>query len=556
MGRKVSLATIVIATIAALIATFAAGNSPLLGLDLQGGVSVVLQPTNDVDSATLDQSIEIIRRRVDGLGVAEPEVTRQGNTILVQLPGVDNQQRAVELVGQTAELRFRPVLQQLPPVGVEIPDLSIPDTTVPVDPTATTVPPATTDGAGEQGLAPPPVAGESAAAELGQSPVTTAPPATTVPELDLSDIDPSLLAPDIELPDNLTDEGITPRGADEPDAIVVLPQRDDDGEILSRFVLGPQLLTGAALEGAEAILDPGGTQWQVNPVFRSGAEGIDLFNAAALECNTGSEVCPATTVDDQGNGVGQLAIVLDGEVISAPAINVPNFERDQITISGSFDESSAKDLALVLRFGALPAELERQDTRTVSATLGNDSLRAGIVSGLIGLAIVAVFMIAFYRLLGVVAILSLLISVGILWSIISYLGENQGLALTLAGVTGLIVSIGVTLDSNVVYFEHLKEDVRRGRTMRSSVDRSFTAAFSTIVKADVASLIGAGVLYWLTIGPVRGFALYLGLATVIDLVASYFFMRPAVVLLGRSKRLRDRPRLFGLPANPTPEASS
>jgi preprotein translocase subunit SecD len=157
-------------------------------------------------------------------------------------------------------------------------------------------------------------------------------------------------------------------------------------------------------------------------------------------------------------------------------------------------------------------------------------------------------MIAFYRLLGVIAMLSLALSAGILWSIISYLGASQGLALTLAGVTGLIVSIGVSLDSNIVYFEHLKEDVRRGRTMRSSVDRSFDSAFSTIVKADVASLIGAGVLYWLTIGPVRGFALYLGLATLIDLVASYFFMRPAVILLVRSRRFRDRPQAFGLPA--------
>ena len=555
MGRKVSLIGIVVLTVAALVATLVAGNSPLLGLDLQGGVSVVLQPTNDVESDTLDQSIEIIRRRVDGLGVAEPEVTRQGDTILVQLPGVDNQQRAVELVGQTAELRFRPVLQELPPVG------AIPDTTIPTVPPDSTTPttvaegPADTsatastitDGPPEQGLAPPPVAGESAAP--AQAPTTVAPTATTAPTVDLSEIDPSQidpsqLAPQVELPENLTDEGITPLDADDPDEIVVLPQRDEDGEIISRFVLGPQLLTGSALEGADALTDELGTQWQVNPTFKSGEDGIDLFNAAAAECNNpASTVCPA-----QGGGPGRLAIVLDGEVISAPAIQQASFERDQITISGSFDESGAKDLALVLRFGALPVELERQDTRTVSATLGKDSLQAGIVAGLIGLGLVAIFMLAFYRLLGLIAMLSLALSAGILWSVISYLGASQGLALTLAGVTGLIVSIGVSLDSNIVYFEHLKEDVRRGRTMRSSVDPSFTAAFSTIVKADVASLIGAGVLYWLTIGPVRGFALYLGLATLIDLVASYFFMRPAVILLAQSRRFRDRPRAFGLPA--------
>jgi len=545
MGKRVSLIGILVITIAALVATFAAGNSPLLGLDLQGGVSVVLQPTNDVDNDTLDQSIQIIRRRVDGLGVAEPEVTRQGNTILVQLPGVDNQQRAVELVGQTAELRFRPVIQELPPVGATLPDIT--DLTVPPDSTPTTV--ATTgstitDGPAEQGLAPPPVAGEGAAP--AQVP-TTAAPATTVPPADPDAVAPDLTDLESLLPQPLTDEGITPRPSDDPEAEVVLPQRDEEGEIISRFWLGPQLLTGSALESADALTDSLGTQWQVNPTFKGGADGIDLFNAAAAECNN-----PTSTVCPPGaDGVGRLAIVLDAEVISAPAIQQPSFERDQITISGDFSESEAKDLALVLRFGALPVELERQDTRTVSATLGQDSLEAGVIAGLIGLGIVTLFMVGFYRLLGVIAMISLTLSAAILWSVVSYLGSSQGLALTLAGVTGLIVAIGVSLDSNIVYFEHLKEDVRRGRTMRSSVEPSFKSAFSTIVKADVASLIGAGVLYWLTIGPVRGFALYLGLATLVDLVVSYFFMRPAVILLVRSKRFRDRPRAFGLPAEST-----
>lgn len=506
MGRRVSLVLIVLLAGAALVATLAAGNSPLLGLDLQGGVSVVLQPTNDVDEEALDQSIEIIRRRVDGLGVAEPEVTRQGDTILVQLPGVDNQQRAVELVGQTAELRFRPVLQDLPPGDLELPDTTTPDGGG--GPTTTTAP----DEAG-------------------------GPTTTTVPD-SLDDL----------LPEGLDDEGLTPRAGDDANAEVVLPERDEDGQVVARYLLGPQLLTGSALEGAEAITDQLGTTWQVNPTFQSGAEGIDLFNEAAALCNTGAPECPPTSTGDQGQPVGRLAIVLDGEVISAPAITQPTFERDQIQISGAFDEDEAKDLALVLRFGALPVELERQDTRRVSATLGQDSLEAGIISGIIGLVLVAVFMTAVYRLLGLVAIASLLLSVAILWSVISYLGASQGLALTLAGITGLIVAIGVTLDSNIVYFEHLKEDVRNGRSMRSSVERSFGSAFSTIVKADVASLIGAGVLYWLTVGPVRGFALYLGLATIIDLIASWFFMRPAVILLGRNKRLRDRPGLFGLPA--------
>jgi preprotein translocase subunit SecD len=169
------------------------------------------------------------------------------------------------------------------------------------------------------------------------------------------------------------------------------------------------------------------------------------------------------------------------------------------------------------------------------------------VAGAIGLVLVAVYMILYYRLLGVVAILSLGLSAVLLWVTISYLGESQGLALTLAGVTGLIVSIGVAVDSNVVFYEHVKETVAGGRTLRTAIDGAFSSAFSTIVKADFASLIGAGVLYWLTVGPVRGFALFLGLATLIDLVTSYLFMRPLAVMLVKSRSLQGRPRLFGMP---------
>ena len=535
-------------TVASAVYTVVSGNSPLLGLDLQGGASVVLQPTSDVEGDTLDQAIDIIRQRVDGLGVAEPDITRQGDTVVVQLPGVDNQQRALDLVGQTAELRFRPVLQVLPPVGDE---LAPPTTIAEGEATTTTAGggggPSTTvtatTGTDEQGLVPPPLApGENAG---GPPPTTEAPGTTLPPDLsippDLSlppdlSIPPELAAP-AELPDNLNDEGITPRAADRYGQEVVLPERDDDGAIIARYHLGPGALRGDTLEGADAVLDQSGTVWSVSPTFKGGADGIDQFNEIALTCNTGAPECPTT----------QLAIVLDGTVISAPSINEAEFQRDQIQITGDFDEGEAKDLALVLRFGALPVELETQQVQTVSATLGEDSLRAGIISGIVGLAIVAVFMIAYYRLLGVVAVLSLALSATLLWAMVSWLGESQGLALTLAGITGIIVSIGVSLDSNVVYFEHIKEDIRAGRTFRSTLDRSFEAAFSTIVKADVASLIGAGVLYWLTVGPVRGFALYLGLATLLDLVASWFFMRPAVVLLGRSRRLRNSPRAFGMP---------
>jgi preprotein translocase subunit SecD len=244
--------------------------------------------------------------------------------------------------------------------------------------------------------------------------------------------------------------------------------------------------------------------------------------------------------------VGQrIAIALDGVVISAPTIQVAEFGGVAV-ISGEFTEGEAKDLALVLRYGALPVELEAVNTVEVSATLGHDALNAGLVAGALGVLLVGLYLIAYYRLLGVVVVLSLGVAGALLWSIIAYLGESQGLALTLAGVTGIVVSIGVAVDSNVVYYERIKEEVRSGKTLRSAVDQAFDRSFSTILKADTASLIGAGLLYWLTVGPVRGFAFFLGLATLLDIVVSWSFMRPAAQMLVRSPRL-GRPGLLGIP---------
>ena len=442
--EAVPLFSILVITAAALIYTFVAGNQPLLGLDLQGGVSVVLQPTEPASDEQLEQSISIMRRRVDALGVAEPEVARQGDNILVQLPGVEDPQRALDLVGQTAELRFRPVLEEVDPAVVDL----------------------------------------------------------------------------------------TPRDDDVAEAEVVLDGDDFDG-LTRRYRLGPTALTGSGIVTANALIQ---VDWYVLVEFRQGPEGIDPFNQLAAECFTRQPTCPS----------GQLGIVVDGTVISAPVFQTSQFD-DSVQITGNFTQEEAQDLATVLRFGALPIQLETLTTQTVSATLGRDALDAGVVAGIIGLVLVGLYMIAYYRLLGVVAMVSLAVSFGLLWSIVSWLGATQGLALTLAGVTGLIVSIGVSVDSNIVYFENVKEDVREGRPVRSSVERSFKTAFSTIVKADVTTLIGAGLLYWLTIGPVRGFAFYLGLATILDLVVSYFLMRPLVVWLGRSQRFQGRPRWLGIP---------
>jgi preprotein translocase subunit SecD len=323
----------------------------------------------------------------------------------------------------------------------------------------------------------------------------------------------------------------TPPEADAADQPVLLT--DKSGQLLC---LGPTLLTGDSLENAGATLDQTG-QWIVNPVFKAGADGIDLFNQAAAKCyaqNPDPEICPS----------GRLAIVLDHEVVSAPSINAASFSRDQIVISGQFDEQSAKDLASVLRFGALPVELQTQQVRTVSATIGSDVLRAGVISGLIGLALVALYLLFYYRMAAVVTIVGLSLSATLLWSIISWFGAKLGLALTLGGVVGLIVSIGVAADSSIVYFENVKEAYSSGRKLSTSVERAYQSAFSTVIKADFVSLIAAGLLYWLTVGAVRGFAFYLGLATVFDLINAWLFMRPALTFLARRSALADRPDLL------------
>jgi preprotein translocase subunit SecD len=233
----------------------------------------------------------------------------------------------------------------------------------------------------------------------------------------------------------------------------------------------------------------------------------------------------------QGN---RIAIDLDGKVKSAPSLQTTSFQGSG-QITGNFTQREAKDLALVLKYGALPVQLQPQTVQTVSASLGKDSLHAGIVAGAVGLALVALYMVLYYRALGLVVWLGLAVSGALLYVIVTLLGETRGLALTLAGATGIIVSVGVTVDSYVVYFERLKDDIRAGKTIRSSVDRSFSRAYRTILAADMSSLIGAVVLYVLTVGSVRGFAFFLGLSTLLDMILAYFFTRPMVTLLSRSR---------------------
>ncbi|MGI9021705.1 MAG: protein translocase subunit SecD [Acidimicrobiales bacterium] len=446
----VSLVVTLLLAVVALGATIWSGNTPELGLDLQGGASVVLQPKDPVPSDTLDQAISIIRSRVDALGVAEPDISRRGDNIIVQLPGVKNRDRALEIVGQTAQLYFRPVLQLLPPEG------------------ATPAPPSTVEGA----------------------PPTTAPAevATTPPE------------------------------ENDPTKEVVLPQLGDNGQVTNRYRLGPSEVKGQAISSAGAQIDQASGGWLVT--FELTGDGEREWNAMAAKVIQTPQK--------------QIAIDLDGVVKSAPTLETANFPGSG-QISGDFTEREAKDLALVLDYGSLPVQLEPQTVQTVSASLGKDSLDAGIVAGIVGLGLVALYMVLYYRALGLVVWLGLAVSGALMYSVVTYLGQTQGLALSLSGAVGIIVSVGVTVDSYVVYFERLKDEIRSGKSVRSSVDRGFARAYRTILAADAASFIGAIVLYMLSVGSVRGFAFFLGLSTLLDVFIAYFFTRPMVVLLGRSR---------------------
>lgn len=443
-----------IVSIGSFIAVLIAHYSPVLGLDLQGGASVVYKPARTVSQATLQQTISIIRNRVDALGIASPNISEQGNNIVVQLPGVKDASRALAIVGQTAQLSFRPVLCQAPsysppPKGTKIPAslaaLNCPTTQ----------------------------AEASALAFVKSTPVTSVPSGGNA-----------------LLPINGTASG--------------------------RYIVGPTLLTGSALKTAFAGVDSSGN-WIVN--FSLTAAGSPKFDAIA------------TKYYHQ-----QVAIVLDGVVESAPTINAKTF-GGQGQISGSFTQTQAQNLALVLKYGALPVQLQQQTVQTVSPSLGASSLRAGIIAGLIGLAAVMIYTILYYRLLGIVVVLGLATTAALLWAIISFLGHSSGLSLDLSGVTGLIVSVGVTVDSYIVFFERLKDEVRAGKTIRSSVDKGFRKAFRTIIAADAVSFIGALLLYLLSIGPVRGFAFFLGISTLLDVVTAYVFTRPLVILLGTSGKV-------------------
>jgi preprotein translocase subunit SecD len=533
----------IVVIVGVFFATLVSDSRPVLGLDLQGGISIVLFPVKGTDLSSLNTAVNVIRNRVDGLGIAEPDVQRQGNTIVVNLPGVKDRTKAESIVGETAELRFRPVQYQGESPLI-IPWTAVPASTTTGTGSTTTGTGTSTTGAGTSTTAAgisattttaanTSTSGKAAGQTINTSPIvarsaagtstTVAGTGTTAGATSTTKAGTATTKPGASTttttPGETSCQALIKSSPPDTDAAkqVVLPDRKHT----SCYVLGAAIVTGKSVGTAGARYDSTTSQWVTNVHFKNN----DFVDKIAVPY------------------VNKLvAIELDGVVQSAPQIHAGITGRD-VQISGDFSQGEAKDLALVLRYGSLPVQFDqhKQTIESVSPTLGKDQLSAGIVSGLIGLGLVALYMILYYRLLGLVVVVGLGLTGMLFFAVISYLSSSHGLTLTLAGVTGIIVSVGVTVDSYVVYFERLKDEVRSGRTVRSSLEVGFARSFRTIVAADLVSLIGAGVLYVFATSSVKGFALFLGISTAMDLLLAYTFMHPMVSVLARRQSLVTMP---------------
>ncbi len=486
------------------------GARPNLGLDLQGGISAIYTPVlapgeeePDDFEEIVDEAIEVIRARVDSLGVAEPDISRSGTDIVVQLPGIDDPQRVEELIGTTAQLEFRPVIETIQPG----------DPRYDADP-------------GDEVF-------DDTRALIEASEITYLGDRERGDPIELFDVNPDCDAAFDEQPSLPTGEFGILCAAPEIDEATG-DQIDQDP---IKYVVGVAQVTGENIDDAFASFG----QQRVETGLELDDEGATLFAGLTAEL--------ACERDQRLPGDGRFAIVLDNFVESAPTMSsgvlcgtgIRDGTASITPGAGGVDEQErqAQDLALILRTGALPITLEQGNFELVSATLGADSLRSGLIAGLIGLFFVGVWLIWFYRSLGVLAMIELVVFGALVVGMITLLG-NVGFALTLAGVAGLIVSIGITADSSIIFFERIRDEVNLGKTVRTAVRKAYTSAFRTNLAGNTVTLAAAAILYFLAVGPVRGFALMLGMATLLDLLILVAFTRPVVFLMSNTKLLTRR----------------
>jgi preprotein translocase subunit SecD len=565
-------------------------HTPKLGLDLVGGTQVIFTAKTEAgktpSKASMNQAKQIMENRVNGSGVTESTVVIQGsNQIVISIPGSTNTD--VAKLGQAAVLNFRGVV--MPAVPVTHPTTAVQpaatasatnkpsgSTSGSKTPSTTTTPPASSknspsgstsgsaknlvgpDAAGARPLGAPRAAPTSTAAKSTPAPTSPAAspspsaapaPATAHPfqglkfPIPTSDTEFNKLsaAQQQQLQTAISNFDCT-AAQDEPDLVKKDFIACDDGKTYGAqlaYLLGPVIVPGHEIKTAAAQapnVSQGQTEWtvsldlkgtgQTNWAKYTGAHNLGSAQAsggAVTQCGSSGTPC-----------ADYVAFTLDGDVISAP-VNQEAINGGKTQISGNFTQKSSKQLADQLKYGALPLTFKNQEAQTVSATLGTSQLKAGLLAGGIGLALVVLYSLIYYRALGLVTIASLLVSGALTYGCLVVLGTQIGFTLSLAGIAGFIVAVGITADSFVVFFERIKDEVHEGRSMRVAIPRAWVRARRTVLSADTVSFLAAAILYYFAAGDVKGFAFTLGLSTVLDLVVVFLFTHPLISWLSRKK---------------------
>ncbi|WP_329603017.1 protein translocase subunit SecD [Actinomadura soli] len=553
-GRTL-LALFAILVVLSGVAVWQGQMTPKLGLDLAGGTTVTLTAKTasgkNPPAQQMDQAVKIMTQRVNGLGVSDAEVAKQGsNNIVVNVPG-EGQGRVVSLIGTTAKLQFRQVFA--------VAD-GKPSTAAPPAPAPSASP---TGKAKDDGKSPSPSASPSASASASATPrgralsgALTAP--TPKPSGAASPSAASPLVPPSGQPlpgqqqppaqdyAGVTDKAVIQQfealncytgdrrapGSNDPNRkFVAACDQDDEGGQIAKYILGPVRVLGENVDGANAM-PPNSQQGQA-----SWSVSLDFDGKGGRQFGEVTTDAYGAYQQDPNSPRAQVAIILDGQVVSAPSIREGAITGGTASIDGppdSFNQRYATDLANVLKYGALPLEFTQSSIDEVSSTLGSDQLTGGLIAGAIGLGLVVLYCMFYYRGLGLVAVSSLIVASAITYVSVVILGEGMGFRLSLPHIIGLIVSIGITADSFIVYFERLRDELRAGRRLRPSVETAWKRARRTILVADAVTFLAALVLYFLAVGGVAGFAFAMGLTTLIDIIVVFFFTKPLVALLSRT----------------------
>ncbi|MBV9871809.1 MAG: protein translocase subunit SecD [Frankiaceae bacterium] len=551
--------------------------TPSLGLDLRGGIQVTLKAEpirgGTITKDDLNQAVNIIRQRVNGLGASGAEVhTQGGSNIVVSIPGATNRREVLDTVGETALLRFRQVLQAANGVPAPV-----------TTPTATTSP---SPGKGKGGTATPKATqtskagnkkgkqsnGDAVRAALLAKPKKS--PSPTPSTVAVTPTPAGSPTPTVSAsPPNASDTGASSKpdkGSEAPTLTPALQQsfqkwdcskdsNPTNGSDLStdyiiacepstgsKYLLGPAALQGTDVSTASANINQTGG-WVVDLKFTGHGSSAWLALTRKTYEVTNSGESGFNTGCSPPKGCNAIGIVLDGVVQSAPATQTDGIPGGNTEISGNFTHETASQLANVLKYGSLPLKFSVPTATQVSPTLGSTQLHGGLVAGVIGLALVILFSLLYYRALGLVTVGSLAVSGLILYAVTTLLGHSSvGYTLSLPGIAGFIVAVGITADSFVVFFERIRDEIREGRRLRSAIDRGWPRARRTILSADTVSLLAAFVLYVVSIGDVRGFAFTLGISTLSDLFIVFFFTKPLLMVLAKSKAFDSGKKWTGI----------